>query len=135
MKKVLVMLAAAFLCFGAMAAEPAKVEPQNQNSKVMKPGYDYSIVKDETVNGVRYITAKPSEIVCSKAIDIQVKGEIIQSVIYTGGCNGNAKGIGALIEGMTVDDAIKRLDGITCGRRPTSCPDQLSKVLKTAFKK
>lgn len=63
MKKVLVMLAAAFLCFGAMAAEPAKVEPQNQNSKVMKPGYDYSIVKDETVNGVRYITAKPSEIV------------------------------------------------------------------------
>lgn len=133
MKKILVLLAASLLCFSAMAAEPVKETTQTQ--QVMKPGSDYSIIKDETKNGVRYITAKPSEIVCSRQIEIQVKGEVIQSVVYTGGCNGNAKGIGALIEGMTVDEAIKRLDGITCGRRPTSCPDQLAQVLRTAFKK
>lgn len=133
MKKILVLLAASILCFGAMAAEPVRETKQTQ--QVMKPGSDYSIIKDETKNGIRYITAKPSEIVCSRQIEIQVKGDVIQSVIYTGGCNGNAKGIGALIEGMTVDEAIKRLDGITCGRRPTSCPDQLAKVLRAAFKK
>lgn len=129
MKKILVLLAASILCFGAMAAEPVRETKQTQ--QVMKPG----IIKDETKNGIRYITAKPSEVVCSRQIEIQVKGDVIQSVVYTGGCNGNAKGIGALIEGMTVDEAIKRLDGITCGRRPTSCPDQLAQVLRTAFKK
>lgn len=133
MKKILVLLAASILCFGAMAAEPVRETKQTQ--QVMKPGSDYSIIKDETKNGIRYITAKPSEVVCSRQIEIQVKGDVIQSVVYTGGCNGNAKGIGALIEGMTVDEAIKRLDGITCGRRPTSCPDQLAQVLRTAFKK
>ena len=92
---------------------------------------DYKIIKDEVVDGVRYVTASPSAMVCSKQIDIQIKDGIIQSVVYTRGCDGNAKGIGALIKGMSVEEAIKRLEGITCGKRPTSCPDQLAKILKS----
>ena len=91
---------------------------------------DYAIVKDEFVDGVRYVVATPSAKVCSKQIDIEIKDGIIQKVVYTRGCEGNAKGIGALVKDMTVEEAIKRLEGITCGKRGTSCPDQLAKVLK-----
>jgi uncharacterized protein (TIGR03905 family) len=91
---------------------------------------DYAIVKDEIVDGVRYVVATPSAKVCSKQIDIEIKDGVIQKVVYTRGCEGNAKGIGALIKDMTVEEAIKRLEGITCGKRGTSCPDQLAKVLK-----
>ena len=55
---------------------------------------------------------------------------IIHNVKFTGGCNGNLQGIGHLIEGMEVHEAISRLEGIRCGMKPTSCPDQLSKALK-----
>ncbi|MBE6241114.1 MAG: TIGR03905 family TSCPD domain-containing protein [Bacteroidales bacterium] len=92
---------------------------------------DFTIVKDEVIDGVRYVTATPSAKVCSNQIDIQIQDGIILSVVYTRGCNGNAKGIGALIKGMSVEEAIRRLDGITCGKRPTSCPDQLARVLKS----
>ena len=92
---------------------------------------DYTIVKDEVVDGVRYVVATPSAKVCSKQIDIQIKDDIIQSVVYTKGCEGNAKGIGALIKDMSVEEAIRRLEGINCGKRGTSCPDQLAKVLKS----
>jgi uncharacterized protein (TIGR03905 family) len=68
---------------------------------------------------------------CSRFINFEIKDGIIQKVVYTKGCEGNAKGIGALIKDMTVEEAIKRLDGITCGKRGTSCPDQLAKILKT----
>ena len=91
----------------------------------------YKIIKDEVVDGVRYVTASPSAMVCSKQIDIQIKDDVIQSVVYTRGCEGNAKGIGALVKDMTVEEAIRRLEGITCGKRGTSCPDQLAKVLKS----
>ena len=91
---------------------------------------DYAIVKDEIVDGVRYIVATPSAKVCSKQIDNEIKNAIILKGVYTRGCEGNAKGIGALIKDMTVEEAIKRLEGITCGKRGTSCPDQLAKVLK-----
>ena len=91
---------------------------------------DFQIVSDEVREGIRYIVATPCAKVCSKRIDIEIKDEIIMKVVYTRGCEGNAKGIGALIKGMSVDEAIRRLDGITCGKRGTSCPDQLSKVLK-----
>ena len=91
---------------------------------------DFAIVKDEIVDGVRYVVATPSAKVCSKQIDIEIKDGVIQKVVYTRGCEGNAKGIGALIKDMTVEEAIKRLEGITCGKRGTSCPDQLAKVLK-----
>ena len=91
---------------------------------------DYVIVSDEVVDGVRCIVATPSAKVCSKQIDIEIKDGIIQKVLYTRGCEGNAKGIGALVKDMTVEEAIRRLEGITCGKRGTSCPDQLAKVLK-----
>lgn len=91
---------------------------------------DYVIVSDQIVDGTRVIVATPSAKVCSKQIDIEIKDGIIRKVVYTRGCEGNAKGIGALIKDMSVEEAIKRLDGITCGKRGTSCPDQLAKILK-----
>ena len=67
---------------------------------------------------------------CSSAIDVEVKDGIIESVSFMGGCNGNLKGISALVKGMTVEDAITRLEGIRCGFKNTSCPDQLAQALK-----
>ena len=66
---------------------------------------------------------------CSTMIDLEVDGDIIKSVAFTGGCNGNLKGICSLVRGMKVDDAIKKLQGIKCGFKNTSCPDQLAKAL------
>ena len=68
--------------------------------------------------------------VCSRAIDVEVENDIITSVAFTGGCNGNTQGISALVKGMNIDDAISKLEGINCNGRGTSCPDQLSKALK-----
>lgn len=68
---------------------------------------------------------------CSTAIDIEVNDGIIESVQFTGGCNGNLKGICALVKGMKVEDAIEKLEGIRCGMKPTSCPDQLAQALKS----
>ncbi len=68
--------------------------------------------------------------VCSRAINIELNGNIIEKVEFIGGCNGNTKGVAALIKGMDIDEAISRLEGITCGPRPTSCPDQLARALK-----
>lgn len=67
---------------------------------------------------------------CSSAIDIEMDGSIIKSVAFTGGCNGNLKGISSLVTGMDAKDAISRLKGIRCGFRPTSCPDQLARALE-----
>ena len=69
---------------------------------------------------------------CSKQIDITVNDNgIIEEVKFLGGCSGNTQGVAALVVGMSVDEAIKRLEGIKCGPRPTSCPDQLACALKT----
>ncbi len=70
--------------------------------------------------------------VCSRAIDVEVKDGIVQSVRFTGGCNGNTQGVSALIAGMKVEDAIARLKGIDCGGKGTSCPDQLALALEAA---
>ena len=67
---------------------------------------------------------------CSREIHFDIKDNKLTNVSYVGGCIGNLKGIGKLVEGMDVDEAITRLDGITCGMKPTSCPDQLAKALK-----
>lgn len=72
--------------------------------------------------------------VCSKQINIEVDDDgIVQDVQFIGGCNGNLKGIGALVKGMTVEEVIKKLENITCGYKSTSCPDQLAKALKESF--
>lgn len=68
--------------------------------------------------------------VCSRQIDFDIVDGKVHNVKFTGGCNGNLQGIGHLIEGMEVHEAISRLEGIHCGMKPTSCPDQLSKALK-----
>ncbi len=67
--------------------------------------------------------------VCSREIRISVKDDVVESVEYIGGCNGNTKGVAALACGMKVDDVIERLSGIRCGFKATSCPDQLAKAL------
>lgn len=67
---------------------------------------------------------------CSQLIDFEVEGDIIKSVAFTGGCNGNLKGISALVTGMKVDEAISKLKGIKCGIKSTSCPDQLAHALE-----
>ncbi len=69
--------------------------------------------------------------VCSSSIDIELKDGVIDSVQFTGGCNGNLKGIAALVKGMTPEEAISRLKGITCGFKNTSCPDQLAQALES----
>lgn len=68
--------------------------------------------------------------VCSKAIDFQIEGNKLTQVNFVGGCDGNTTGICKLVEGMEVDDVISRLEGIHCGFRKTSCPDQLANALK-----
>ncbi len=70
---------------------------------------------------------------CSRFIDFDLIDGVVKNVVFTGGCNGNLKGIGALVEGMSAEDAIKKLTGITCGFKPTSCPDQLAKALEAAL--
>ena len=68
--------------------------------------------------------------VCSRRINIEIDGDRIVSVKFEGGCSGNTQGVAALVAGMSVDEAISRLEGIKCGFKPTSCPDQLAKALK-----
>ena len=70
--------------------------------------------------------------VCSRGMEIDVEGGVIQAVRVMGGCSGNLKGIASLLKGMRVEDAIARMEGIRCGMKPTSCPDQLAKALKSA---
>lgn len=69
--------------------------------------------------------------VCSRTIHINVEDGIVKSVRFDGGCNGNTKGISSLVVGMPVSEVIERLEGIKCGFKGTSCPDQLAKALKT----
>ena len=71
--------------------------------------------------------------VCSRQIDIVVEDGVIQSVKFTGGCNGNTKGISSLVKGMKVEDVIDRLQGIDCNGKGTSCPAQLAKALEENF--
>lgn len=66
---------------------------------------------------------------CSRAITVTVEDDIITDVKFMGGCDGNLKGISSLVKGMHIDSAIEKLSGITCGFKPTSCPDQLAKAL------
>ena len=68
--------------------------------------------------------------VCSRSIDVEIEDDIIKSVKYHGGCNGNLKGIGELVAGMKVDDVINKLETIKCGFKNTSCPAQLAEALK-----
>lgn len=76
------------------------------------------------------ITYIPSSEVCSKEIRIVLEDDIIVEVSFTKGCAGNTKGVAALLRGMRKEEAIRRLRGICCGRKTTSCPDQLARALE-----
>ena len=71
--------------------------------------------------------------VCSSAIDIEMDGNMVKSVKFTGGCNGNLQGICSLLKGMDVEHAISRMEGLRCGPKATSCPDQIAQALKQAL--
>ena len=73
--------------------------------------------------------------VCSQKINFDIVDNKVRNVSFVGGCNGNLQGISRLIEGMDVDEAISRIEGIRCGFKSTSCPDQLSRALKEAVGK
>ena len=70
---------------------------------------------------------------CSSAIDFDVENNVLTNVVFTGGCNGNLQGISRLVEGMKVEEAIRRLEGIRCGFKATSCPDQLAHALQAGL--
>ena len=70
--------------------------------------------------------------VCSQMISFDLEDGKVQNVQFFGGCNGNLKGIGALVEGMDIDEVISRVEGIRCGMKATSCPDQLAQALRAA---
>ena len=71
--------------------------------------------------------------VCSMEINFDIDDDKVKSVEFIGGCSGNTQGVARLVEGMPVEEAIKRLEGIKCGNKPTSCPDQLATALKKAL--
>ena len=72
--------------------------------------------------------------VCSQKISFDIEDGVVRNVSFTGGCNGNLQGIAKLAEGMAPEQLIERIEGIRCGFRPTSCPDQFAKALTEALK-
>ncbi len=70
---------------------------------------------------------------CSSNIKLEIEGNIVRNVEFTGGCNGNLKAIPLLIDGWTVEQIEEKCSGILCGRRPTSCADQLAKAVRAAY--
>lgn len=70
---------------------------------------------------------------CSQIISLDIDGDKVYNVSFTGGCNGNLKAIPILVEGMTVEQIEQKLSGVLCGRRPTSCADQLTKAVRAAY--
>lgn len=92
-------------------------------------GHTYPYIIHKLWERIVIMRYKPRGI-CASAIDVEMDGNIIRSVKFTGGCDGNHKGLCALVEGMDAQEAVKRLKGITCGFRDTSCPDQLAVCLE-----
>lgn len=125
MKRFLIMSLLTFSLFGAANASEVPFSGKQQKSE-----YEVTLVKDtKNAEGVRHITVEPAG-VCSYQIDIDAKDGVILKVVFGGGCSGNTQGVAKLVQGMKVTEAIEKLEGIRCGNRPTSCPDQLARALK-----
>lgn len=93
--------------------------------------YEVTLKKDEiTPEGIRVIYADTCRDVCSQQIAVAVKDGTIVEACFAGGCAGNTSGVCKLVAGMKVEEAISRLEGIRCGAKGTSCPDQLARTLK-----
>ena len=71
--------------------------------------------------------------VCAGRIDVAIRGTVLESVKFIGGCSGNTQGVAALVVGMEADEAVRRLRGIRCGMKPTSCPDQLANAIEACL--
>lgn len=76
-----------------------------------------------------------TKVTCSTEISFELENNIVHNVVFVGGCNGNLKAIPKLVEGMTIDEINEKLSGIICGRRPTSCADQLCVAINEAYEK
>lgn len=74
-----------------------------------------------------------TENTCSQVISLDLDGDRVENIEFMGGCNGNLKAISKLVKGWTVEEIAQKLEGITCGRRPTSCGDQLAKAVRIAY--
>ena len=70
---------------------------------------------------------------CSRMVNVELEDNVITACSFVGGCSGNTQGVGALVVGMSAEEAIKKLSGIRCGFKDTSCPDQLARALKEAL--
>ena len=93
--------------------------------------FDVTKISDTTENGLRKASFLTCDAVCSQQIDIDLEGDVVRRVQYTGGCHGNTQGVASLCAGMKKEDVIARLEGIDCKGRGTSCPDQLARALKS----
>ena len=71
---------------------------------------------------------------CSQIINLDIDGDVVHNISFEGGCNGNLKAVSALVEGLTVSEIEEKLSGITCGRKPTSCGDQLANAVREAYR-
>ncbi|MBQ7194975.1 MAG: TIGR03905 family TSCPD domain-containing protein [Bacteroidales bacterium] len=92
--------------------------------------FEVTKLSDITEGGIRKASFATCGAVCSVQIDIEMDGDTVRSVRYTRGCNGNTQGVASLCAGMKKDEVIARLEGIDCGGRGTSCPDQLARALR-----
>lgn len=97
----------------------------------MTIGDDFRILVDKTsADGVRHITAEPSQLVCSQQIDFDIVDGKLHNVKYIRGCEGNLRAIGRLLEGLEPQKAVDILTGVDCHGRGTSCSDQLTRVIR-----
>lgn len=110
----------------------SKAQGMVSNKSSAKPE-DWSIVSDQTKDGVRSLVVTPSQKVCPSQLelDIFVKGRTIKGFHFAGGCPGNAQAVALLTTGMSIQEVITKFRGLPCGRRGTSCPDQLARVLES----
>ena len=93
-----------------------------------------SEIEIRNIDGIDVVRYMPQG-VCSKLMQIKIKDNIILDTEFIGGCSGNLSGIGMLVRGMNIEEVVKRISGLPCGSRPTSCPDQLSKALSAYLSK
>lgn len=125
---IIAAVAVVALCAVFAASSCANNKKSKNNVQTMNR-FDVTLIESSAKDGVKKASFEPHG-VCSTRIDIEVAGNTVKSVKFTNGCPGNTHGVANLIVGMTVEEAIKRLEGIDCGGKGTSCPDQLAKALK-----
>lgn len=124
MKYAITLLVSLFALLAPQTAALAQTE---------KTADDYKVVVDEVRDGVRFVEATMSETVCSTEfkVEINVEDKTIKKAVLVRGCPGNGTAVCKLLEGMTVDEAVKRLKGTPCGKRVSSCPDQMARILSS----